>query len=185
MSNNRNANRKRNQQRGQRQRRVPTIAQIQEFRAEGFALGWAHDLDDGFGGALLYGMLEPTHLGHHHLTVTPGGTTCIDVEVDADHVLVDDPIVLGHLLRILYDGDDAGVVLRSVTSDTHHQLVDGDTIPISHVRGWKAEQGEMLPLNAAEIFSAMNTHHETGEPLAPEPGVEYLDAHDIWGDDDD
>jgi hypothetical protein len=42
-----------------------------------------------------------------------------------------------------------------------------------HLRGWRLHQGRLLPLTAGEVFSAYCTDAATGEPLSPEPGVEY------------
>ncbi|MGX1727907.1 hypothetical protein ACWIGE_14700 [Streptomyces diastaticus] len=44
------------------------------------------------------------------------------------------------------------------------------------VRGWRLREGGAYPLTAAEIFDAYCTDAVTGEPVAPEPGVEYRAA---------
>ncbi|GAA0399542.1 hypothetical protein [Streptomyces luteireticuli] len=41
------------------------------------------------------------------------------------------------------------------------------------VRGWSLRRGRPRPLNEAEVFSAYCTDPVTGEPVPPEPGVEY------------
>ncbi len=41
------------------------------------------------------------------------------------------------------------------------------------VRGWRLRAGRAQPLTAAEVFDAYCTDPVTGEPVAPEPGVEY------------
>ncbi|MGI5400382.1 hypothetical protein ACQEVG_13160 [Streptomyces sp. CA-135486] len=65
-----------------------------------------------------------------------------------------------------------GVVLRTTT----------DEAP-DHLHGWRLHQGRLLPLTAGEVFSAYCTDAGTGEPLSPEPGVEYCAGFDITTDD--
>ncbi|WP_455355049.1 hypothetical protein [Streptomyces sp. SYSU K217416] len=55
-----------------------------------------------------------------------------------------------------------GVVLRTSGPDTADQ-----------VRGWKLDRGVLQPLTAGEVFAAYCTDSDTGEPVSPEPGVEY------------
>lgn len=55
-----------------------------------------------------------------------------------------------------------GVVLRTMGAD--HR----DT-----VRGWTLRDHWLFPLTEAQVFSAYCTDPDTGEPLAPEPGVDY------------
>ncbi|MFI9204239.1 hypothetical protein [Streptomyces sp. NPDC053048] len=55
-----------------------------------------------------------------------------------------------------------GVVLRTKAPD-HPETV----------RGWNVRDGGLRPLTEAEVFAAYCTDAETGEPVPPEPGVEY------------
>lgn len=41
------------------------------------------------------------------------------------------------------------------------------------VRGWCLHGGWLAPLTEGQVFSAYCTHAETGEPIPPEPDVEY------------
>ncbi|GAA1361796.1 hypothetical protein [Streptomyces beijiangensis] len=41
------------------------------------------------------------------------------------------------------------------------------------VHGWKLNGGRLAPLTAGEVFNAYCTDAETGDPVAPESGVEY------------
>ncbi|MCM2393428.1 hypothetical protein [Streptomyces albipurpureus] len=52
-----------------------------------------------------------------------------------------------------------------------------------HLHGWRLHQGRLLPLTEAEVFSAYCTDTETGDPLPPEPGVEYRAGFGITIDD--
>lgn len=61
-----------------------------------------------------------------------------------------------------------GVVLRTKRPATPDRL-----------HGWRLHQGQLLPLTEAEVFSAYCTDTETGDPLPPEPGVEYRAGFDI------
>jgi hypothetical protein len=55
-----------------------------------------------------------------------------------------------------------GVVLRTSNPGTP-----------DHLHGWRLHQGRLDPLTAGEVFSAYCTDAATGDPLSPEPGVEY------------
>lgn len=41
------------------------------------------------------------------------------------------------------------------------------------VRGWSLRDGWLRPLSEAEVFAAYCTDARTGEPVPPEPGVDY------------
>ncbi|MFJ4504312.1 hypothetical protein [Streptomyces sp. NPDC088864] len=64
-----------------------------------------------------------------------------------------------------------GVVLRTSTPG----------VP-DRVHGWRLDRGCLDPLTAAEVFSAYCTDADTGEPVAPESGVEYCAGFDIGAD---
>ncbi|WP_137990623.1 hypothetical protein [Streptomyces vilmorinianum] len=55
-----------------------------------------------------------------------------------------------------------GVVMRTTNPGARDRL-----------HGWRLTQGTLLPLTEAEVFNAYCTDARTGEPLAPEPGVDY------------
>jgi hypothetical protein len=61
-----------------------------------------------------------------------------------------------------------GVVLRTIRSGAADRL-----------RGWRLHHSGLLPLTAAEVFSAYCTDADTGEPLSPEPDVEYCAGFDL------
>ncbi|MFF5449595.1 hypothetical protein [Streptomyces sp. NPDC012888] len=58
-------------------------------------------------------------------------------------------------------GGTGGVVLRT----TAHGA--------DRVHGWRLQGGTLVPLPAAAVFNAYCTDADTGDPVAPEPGVEY------------
>ncbi|GAA2978583.1 hypothetical protein [Streptomyces fulvorobeus] len=64
-----------------------------------------------------------------------------------------------------------GVVLRTSGPDAPDR-----------VHGWRLIRGALVPLTEGEVFSAYCTDADTGEPVAPEPGVEYRAGFDIGAD---
>ncbi|MFI6643021.1 hypothetical protein [Streptomyces sp. NPDC050504] len=64
-----------------------------------------------------------------------------------------------------------GVVLRT----------SGEDVP-DRLHGWKLRGGSVIPLTAAEVFNAYCTDAETGEPVSPEPGVDYRAGFDLGPD---
>ncbi|MFC9595035.1 hypothetical protein ACFTUC_35245 [Streptomyces sp. NPDC056944] len=67
-----------------------------------------------------------------------------------------------------------GIVLRTTTPDTPDRL-----------HGWRLTDSTLTPLTEAEVFAAYCTDARTGEPLSPEPGVEYRAGHPLAPDPDD
>ncbi|GAA3397904.1 hypothetical protein [Streptomyces roseoviridis] len=59
-------------------------------------------------------------------------------------------------------GTPGGVVLRTTTPGAPDRL-----------HGWRLHDGRLRPLTEAEVFDAYCTDARTGEPIAPEPHVEY------------
>lgn len=64
-----------------------------------------------------------------------------------------------------------GVVLRTSGPDRPDR-----------VHGWRLIRGGLVPLTAGEVFNAYCTDADTGEPIAPESGVEYRAGFDIGAD---
>jgi hypothetical protein len=65
-----------------------------------------------------------------------------------------------------------GVVLRTSAPGTP-----------DHLHGWRLHRGRLDPLTAGEVFSAYCTDAATGDPLSPEPGVEYCAGFPLTTDD--
>ncbi|GHA91879.1 hypothetical protein GCM10010346_13450 [Streptomyces chryseus] len=61
-----------------------------------------------------------------------------------------------------------GVVLRTTAPGAPDRL-----------HGWRLQRGRLLALTAGEVFSAYCTDADTGDPVSPEPGVEYCPGFDI------
>ncbi|MFF8954969.1 hypothetical protein [Streptomyces sp. NPDC014894] len=64
-----------------------------------------------------------------------------------------------------------GVVLRTSAPGLPDRL-----------HGWRLDRGALVPLTEGEVFSAYCTDAATGEPLSPEPGVEYRAGFDLGAD---
>ncbi|WP_329418833.1 hypothetical protein [Streptomyces sp. NBC_01268] len=71
-------------------------------------------------------------------------------------------------------GTPGGVVLRTHAPDAPARL-----------HGWRLHQGRLHPLTEAEVFDAYCTDARTGEPISPEPGVDYRAGFPLTPDDDD
>ncbi|MFB7516505.1 hypothetical protein [Streptomyces sp. NPDC056144] len=67
-----------------------------------------------------------------------------------------------------------GLVLRT----THPDARD-------HLHGWRLTDGGLAPLTEAEVFAAYCTDARTGEPLSPEPGVDYRAGFPLAPDPDE
>ncbi|MEV8311527.1 hypothetical protein AB0P36_30390 [Streptomyces flavidovirens] len=61
-----------------------------------------------------------------------------------------------------------GVVLRTTEPGAPDRL-----------HGWRLHRGRLVALSAGEVFSAYCTDADTGEPVSPEPGVEYCPGFEI------
>ncbi|MGW0366880.1 hypothetical protein [Streptomyces sp. NPDC002990] len=90
----------------------------------------------------------------------PGGPPRTDGRDGLDFVTV--------LAAGLALGGPGGLVLRSTT--------DGDR---DRVHGWRLDRGRLTALSAAAVFNAYCTDADTGEPVAPEPGVEYCPGYEV------
>ncbi|MCA1224332.1 hypothetical protein [Streptomyces sp. 8L] len=120
--------------------------------------------------ALLWRLLERAGPGTHQLVCSapaaddplvgvlraeqPDGATLLDGERTAEFVTV--------LAVAVALGTPAGLVMRTAAAGAPDRLY-----------GWRLSRGRLLPLTAAEVFNAYCTDAETGEPIGPEPGVDY------------
>jgi hypothetical protein len=131
--------------------------------------------------SILMRLLEVAGPGEHHLVCSvpgpdeqllavlhaQGGTASsarIDAEEGAEFVTV---LAAGIALE-----STGGLVLRTSAPET-----------ADRVHGWRLHQGRLEPLTAGEVFSAYCTDAATGDPLSPEPGVEYCAGFPVTTDD--
>ncbi|MYY05189.1 hypothetical protein GT035_23900 [Streptomyces sp. SID4913] len=91
------------------------------------------------------------------------GPACLDSAEGAEFVSV---LAVGIALE-----SHGGVVLRTSAPGAPDR-----------VHGWRLDGGCLAPLTAGEVFSAYCTDADTGEPVAPESGVEYCAGFDIGAD---
>ncbi|WP_436735945.1 hypothetical protein [Streptomyces sp. BBFR102] len=122
-------------------------------------------------GHLLRAALDTTDPGHHQLvcSLTTAGRTLLaalhaDTRTSGEALLdhgesADFTTLLACALAL---PAPAGLVMRS--------RVEGRP---EEVRGWRLREGRAQPLTAAEVFDAYCTDPVSGDPVAPEPGVEY------------
>ncbi|MFE1383169.1 hypothetical protein ACFW6S_29905 [Streptomyces sp. NPDC058740] len=100
-----------------------------------------------------------------HTTRDTTGPTRLDSSEGAEFVTV---LATGIAL-----GTPGGVVLRTQTPDAPARL-----------HGWRLHHGRLHPLTEAEVFDAYCTDARTGEPISPEPDVEYRAGFPLAHDDD-
>ncbi len=131
---------------------------------------------------MLMRLLEAAGPGRHHLVCSVAGpedqllavlhaegeptsaAAQLDASEGAEFVTV--------LATAIALDNTGGVVLRTSRPDAP-----------DHLHGWRLHQGRLLPLTPGEVFSAYCTDASTGEPLSPEPGVEYCAGFEIITDD--
>ncbi|WP_405495197.1 hypothetical protein [Streptomyces sp. NBC_00096] len=115
--------------------------------------------------------------GHHHLVCSvPAEDEQLVAVLHADAGAEGPPRVDGRdgldfvtvLAAGLALGGPGGLVLRS-TTEGHRD----------RVHGWRLDRGRLVPLSAAAVFNAYCTDADTGEPVAPEPGVEYCPGYEV------
>ncbi|MGW6572004.1 hypothetical protein ACWGAN_07480 [Streptomyces sp. NPDC054945] len=121
--------------------------------------------------ALLMGFFNAVGDGCHALVIAAsanGDSLGITVPFHNDGDTTDldpDDALEAMMILTLAASVGGGAVIRANFADE-----------TSQVYGWKLIEFYAKPLNAAEIFSAYCTDAVTGEPVAPEWGVEYLAA---------
>ncbi|MGI5483935.1 hypothetical protein [Streptomyces lavendofoliae] len=99
-----------------------------------------------------------------HTDRPPTGPAVLDTTEAAEFVTV---LAAGIALE-----SPGGLVLRTTTPAAPDR-----------VHGWRLDRGRLVPLTEAEVFNAYCTDADTGEPLPPEPGVDYRAGFDITPDD--
>ncbi|MFF5975991.1 hypothetical protein ACFY7C_31225 [Streptomyces sp. NPDC012769] len=100
-----------------------------------------------------------------HITRHTTGPARLDSSEGAEFVTV---LAAGIAL-----GTPGGVVLRTTTPGARDRL-----------HGWRLHDGRLHPLTEAEVFDAYCTDARTGEPIAPEPHVDYRAGFPLHHDDD-
>lgn len=117
--------------------------------------------------------------GHHHLVCSvPAEEEQLLAALHADAAGIPDgpPRIEGRdgldfvtvLAAGLALGGAGGLVLRSSTEGRSDR-----------VHGWRLDRGRLVPLSAAAVFNAYCTDADTGDPVAPEPGVQYCPGYEV------
>ncbi|MEU3692276.1 hypothetical protein [Streptomyces narbonensis] len=129
--------------------------------------------------SMLVRLLEAAGPGSHHLVCSvPAGDDQLLAVLHADGETDTAGTEATEFTAVLAAGialtAPGGLVLRT----THHDAPD-------HLHGWRLTDGTLTPLTEAEVFAAYCTDAHTGEPLSPEPGVDYLAGFPLAPDPDD
>ncbi|MFE6189148.1 hypothetical protein ACFQ6U_32465 [Streptomyces sp. NPDC056465] len=117
-------------------------------------------------------LLERAGNGTHHLVINVTidkhhqALTNIRFEQQDDslHISAYEALKFCRLLATGLSGLTGGIAMRTFTADSES------------VRCWKITDGDPLPLNRAETFSAYCYNPRTNEINPPESGVQYEDA---------
>ncbi|MGW3390512.1 hypothetical protein [Streptomyces cinereoruber] len=116
-------------------------------------------------------LLDQAGPGTHHLVCSVPAderllatlTTTVGEEIEDTFLCDTESTEFLTVLAVgMTQGDDGGLVLRTVTPGAHDR-----------VQGWRLGLGRLHPLTEAEVFNAYCTDARTGEPIAPEPDVDY------------
>ncbi|MFG3036385.1 hypothetical protein ACGFYZ_05730 [Streptomyces sp. NPDC048330] len=116
---------------------------------------------------MLRRLLEAAGPGTHHLvcSVPAAGEQLLAVLHAHGGTRPEDPAATEFtavLAAGIALGVPAGLVLRTTLPGARDRL-----------HGWRLVGGTLTPLTEAEVFAAYCTDARTGEPLSPEPGVDY------------
>ncbi|MFI9630113.1 hypothetical protein [Streptomyces sp. NPDC052042] len=129
---------------------------------------------------LLSRMLGTAGTGTHHLvcsapTQSEHLIAVLHAECDAEGPTRLDAAEGAEFATVLAVGialeKTGGVVLRTSTPGARDR-----------VHGWRLDRGSLVPLTAGEVFNAYCTDADTGDPVAPEPHVDYCAGFDLGVD---
>ncbi|GAA0491252.1 hypothetical protein ABZ951_31660 [Streptomyces sp. NPDC046215] len=117
-------------------------------------------------------LIEAVGPGTHHLvcSVPADGTTPLVAVLHTDNS-GDGLLHLGETAALVF----CTVLAAGIATDRPGGVVLRSTVPGQRdaVRGWTLRDGWLRPLTEAEVFAAYCTDAHTGEPVPPEPGVDY------------
>ncbi|MFB7360140.1 hypothetical protein [Streptomyces gardneri] len=128
---------------------------------------------------LLARLLEAAGPGFHHLVCSvPAGDDQLLAVLHANGTTDPEGTEATEFTAVLAAGialaAPGGLVLRTTDPDARDRL-----------HGWRLTDGTLTPLTEAEVFAAYCTDARTGEPLSPEPGVDYRAGFPLAPDPDD
>ncbi|MFG2873369.1 hypothetical protein [Streptomyces sp. NPDC048338] len=131
---------------------------------------------------LLMSLLEAAGPGTHHLVCSVPARdeqllAVLHTACDEDGPARLDSGAGAEFVTVLAAGialdSPGGLVLRTSRPGTRDRL-----------HGWRLLRGALVPLTEAEVFSAYCTDARTGEPVSPEPHVDYRAGFPLAPDDD-
>ncbi|MFG2136346.1 hypothetical protein [Streptomyces sp. NPDC048650] len=118
-------------------------------------------------------LLEALGAGTHHLVCSiPAGEPPLLAVLHATTATSGRPRLTESETLVFCTVLAAGLALRT-PGGIVARTTTGDTGERSTVRGWSLRDGRPCPLTEAEVFTAYCTDADTGEPIAPEHGVDY------------
>lgn len=126
---------------------------------------------------LLVRILDTAPPGNRHLvcsvTGTPEPLTAVlhadDEGAGPPHLDEAEALEFTAVLALgLATGSPGGLVMRTTAPGTPDR-----------VYGWRLRANGLVPLTAGEVFDAYCTDVETGDPIAPESGVDYSEPPDL------
>ncbi|MEU3752826.1 hypothetical protein AB0H17_08650 [Streptomyces olivoreticuli] len=117
-------------------------------------------------------LIEAVGPGTHHLvcSVPAEGATPLVAVLHAEHGDGGE-LHLGEAAALVF----CTVLAAGIATDRPGGVVLRTAAPGRHdtVRGWSLRDGWLRPLSEAEVFAAYCTDARTGEPVPPEPGIDY------------
>jgi hypothetical protein len=128
--------------------------------------------------ATIANLVAPAGTGNHLVTFSNGWSTGVTIGKDGS-VEIENPMVIAGLHRMVHDGDELGITVRTFTHAISHTAPNGTKIPVKELRCWYLVDGAFHPFTEEQTFEAHCIDHETGEPVPPEQGVRYLDAYPV------
>ncbi|MFC7309022.1 hypothetical protein ACFQVC_33065 [Streptomyces monticola] len=125
---------------------------------------------------LLARILAAARPGHQHLACSISAEpealiVTLDADTDDDgdvHLDETEALEFTTVLALGLSNQPGGLVLRASAPSV-----------ADHICGWRLHEGDLAPLTSAEVFDAYCTDIDSGEPLAPEPGVVYCVPPDL------
>ncbi|MEV6962213.1 hypothetical protein AB0M97_24080 [Streptomyces sp. NPDC051207] len=126
---------------------------------------------------LLLRILETSRSGNRHLVCSVSGPpetllAVLHADDDTDGATQLDEAEALEFTTVLALGlathHPGGIVIRTSAPGTP-----------DHVYGWRLRGNGLEPLTAGEVFDAYCTDRETGDLIAPEPGVDYCEPPDL------
>ncbi|MGW5636310.1 hypothetical protein [Streptomyces sp. NPDC003832] len=124
-------------------------------------------------------ILDTADPGHRHLVCSVSATpetlvSVLHADTDADgatHLDDTEALEFTTLLAAGLAAPPGALVMRTRSPGTPDR-----------VYGWRLRAGDLEPLTASEVFDAYCTDNDSGDPIPPEPDVDYCTPPDLGPD---